>query len=82
MCTAISGFLLWEQLQTMTVGSIAIVLAVWLFGHGQKVDGKFGYTFFYRQLDFPSEPGVTNEIWKTSLKVAEWLLSFPIISSL
>ena len=28
------------------------------------------YTSFYRQLDFPSEPGVANVFWKTSLKVA------------
>ena len=28
------------------------------------------YTFFCRQLDFPSEPGITNEISETSLKDA------------
>ena len=32
------------------------------------------YTFFYRQLDFPSEPGIANEILenepKSSLAVA------------
>ena len=27
-----------------------------------------GYTFFYRQLDFPSEPGVANEILENEPK--------------
>ena len=27
-----------------------------------------GYTFFYRQLDFPSEPGVANEILENEAK--------------
>ena len=28
----------------------------------------FDYTFFYRQLDFPSEPGVANEILENEPK--------------
>ena len=30
---------------------------------------------FYRLLDFSSEPGVETNFWKTSLKVAQQLLS-------
>ena len=28
----------------------------------------FDYTFFYKQLDFPSEPGVANEILENEAK--------------
>ena len=31
---------------------------------------KAYYTFFYRQLDFSSEPGVANEILENEYKVA------------
>ena len=35
------------------------------FSLRKKFDGKDGYTFFfYRQLDFSSEPGVANEFWE------------------
>ena len=45
----------------------------WLFllngalGQGEYFE-KAGYTFFYRQLNFPSEPGVTNEILENEAK--------------
>ena len=40
-----------------------------------------GYTFFfYRQLDFSSEPGVANEILENEAKSClKWLLSFTVV---
>ena len=35
----------------------------------------FGYTFFYKQLDFQVEPRVPNKMSKMSLKIAMKLLS-------